>query len=766
MHTDIHTPQKQLYKYRFFRKLKMNFGDGTREKPRINLKICEDINKNLSQFKFQDKSLICNVCQERFFTLNDALIHWRETQCSEKIQENPDCEDDTVELRPEIFHKTEQSAPVTKSDFTEHNEEEESFDPMDLDPMDDKKSNADSSSSYIDEMEIKPEIFSDESDVEDSKEDLKHILPKEEALAESDNAENQDDDRNFDQNFYDEDGDHDITNEDNDDYTIVKPPMKEEDDTFKIRIRKPTAASKPKKRKLEQSEEGKAFVCEYEGCNYRANFQTLLRRHIVHVHEKVRYNCAFCDVKGIGVDGLRKHVKGHHPERPWIKDEHPQSDPSDIKEDKSFTCDIESCDFIAPNRWTLKAHKETHQTSPAGPKQEKLWFKDEDDYVCKVCHYKSKKPGTTRIHIERHHGDRTCFHCDFKCNDIEVMKDHIKVNHNGEETKCDYCVKTFASREGLKRHERLIHEEQTRPDAVMQACDKCTFTCYSSYRLRRHIRNVHKWKELDCKFCDKRFNSLEGLSKHQKLIHEEEINPGGELLFCDQCDYSGYGEFRLKRHQANIHREHPLHKCEQCDYSSPRPYSLRKHIERVHMGIKSIDKHKERCAECNFECKNRKLLNEHMVAVHNMSLEFFYCDECTFSSVYKSSLDNHKRLKHGEVVRTSLAKDQTFYCDYCEFSSKYKVTVNNHINSKHLGIKFQCDLCDYSCSSQQMLGWHTRGKHGPGWPCSYCSYKATQPGQLTAHVRAIHEKVKFQCKLCSFATGFSTNLSAHMKKAH
>ena len=209
----------------------MNFGDGTREKPRINLRICENINKNISQFKFQDKSLICNVCQERFFSLNDALIHWRETKCSEKVQEKPDCEDDTVELRPEIFNKTVLFAPVSKSDSTAYDDVEEGFDPADLDPMDDNKSNGDSSCSYIDEMEIKPEIFSDESDAEDSKEDLKHILPKEEALAESDLAENQDDDSNFDQNLYDEDGDHDITNEGNHDYSIVKPPMKEEDDT-------------------------------------------------------------------------------------------------------------------------------------------------------------------------------------------------------------------------------------------------------------------------------------------------------------------------------------------------------------------------------------------------------------------------------------------------------------------------------------------------------------------------------------------------------
>ena len=544
----------------------------------------------------------------------------------------------------------------------------------------------------------KPEILSDESDVEDSKEDLKNLLPKEEAFSESDNEDSQENDQDFDASMYYDDPDLLDTTDAGD-----PPPnisVKEEDGKFKLSIKRETPKSKPKKRKIENTD-GKSFVCEIEGCNYKANFQTLLRRHIVHVHEKVRYNCAFCDVKGIGVDGLRKHVKGHHSERPWRKDDHPQSDPSEIKEDQTFTCDIESCTFTAPNRWTLRAHKETHKTSENGPKQEKLWYKDEDNYVCKVCNYKSTKPGTTRIHIERHHGDRTCFHCDYKCNDIQIMKDHIVSEHGGEETKCNYCVKTFASREGLKRHERLIHEEQTKPDAVMQACDQCTFTCYSSYRLRRHVRNVHKWKELDCKFCDKRFNSLEGLTKHQRLIHEEEINPGGELLFCDQCDYQGYGEYRLKRHQQNLHRE-SIHQCDQCDYHSPRKYSLTKHIEAVHMGIKR-KRRGERCSECNFECPNRKILAAHMETVHNTAIELYYCDQCTFSSVYKSSLDNHKRMKHGPVVLTTLAKLQTFYCDYCEFSSKYKVTVNNHINSKHLGIKFQCDICDYSCGSQQVI---------------------------------------------------------------
>ena len=153
-----------------------------------------------------------------------------------------------------------------------------------------------------------------------------------------------------------------------------------------------------------------------------------------------------------------------------------------------------------------------------------------------------------------------------------------------------------------------------------------------------------------------------------------------------------------------------------------------------------------------------------MESVHNTPLELVYCDQCTFSSHYKTSLATHKKMKHGSgPVLTSLTPAKTHYCDY---SCKNKTYFTAHVNSKHLGITFSCEVCDYTISSAQMVQRHKRGKHGGGYPCPHCSYRATQPGQLSLHVKAIHEKVKFSCNLCPFSTSFQTILYAHVRKCH
>ena len=125
------------------------------------------------------------------------------------------------------------------------------------------------------------------------------------------------------------------------------------------------------------------------------------------------------------------------------------------------------------------------------------------------------------------------------------MKEHVAAEHEGVETQCSYCVKTFVSKEDLRKHEKLIHEEHVNPNAELMCCDQCSYSGYGKFRLKRHIRSVHKMKNIKCKFCDKTYNSTEGLQKHEKLIHPQEINPDSELLFCDQCDYQGYGIWRV-----------------------------------------------------------------------------------------------------------------------------------------------------------------------------------------------------------------------------
>ena len=375
----------------------MFFGDGTLEKPKVHLRVCSagDNTKTLSQFRFKDQSLICNVCQTRTFSLREAVEHWKLQQCTPHLPLNNDNSGHIVqgvELRPELLEKKVLKNNINHSENGLRNEGDEykSEDDEKVDTSKEADSDFEQDQEDVD-MEIKPEIYSDE-DYDDSKFDVKDFLDNDQCSDQDD-----DDDQNYpddmgheddfqldgDEDNYQQDSVLDIDPYDENSLEMGKEIKQEQSTICDIKEKKPALIGFKKKDKVPG---GKEFVCEFDGCGYTANYQTLLRRHIKHVHELRRYNCAFCDLRGIGVDGLRKHVKKHHEGMTFSKDDHPMCDPSEVRAEQTFSCDIGGCQFTAPNRWTLRDHKETTHsdfTKPTLMFEEKMYYQDGDEYVCK-----------------------------------------------------------------------------------------------------------------------------------------------------------------------------------------------------------------------------------------------------------------------------------------------------------------------------------------------------------------------------------------------
>ena len=52
-----------------------------------------------------------------------------------------------------------------------------------------------------------------------------------------------------------------------------------------------------------------------------------------------------------------------------------------------------------------------------------------------------------------------------------------------------------------------------------------------------------------------------------------------------------------------------------------------------------------------------------------------------------------------------------FQCDECNYSTKYKSNLTKHTKSLHELVKFPCTSCDYQCSDSSNLDKHRRNKH-------------------------------------------------------
>ena len=81
----------------------------------------------------------------------------------------------------------------------------------------------------------------------------------------------------------------------------------------------------------------------------------------------------------------------------------------------------------------------------------------------------------------------------------------------------------------------------------------------------------------------------------------------------------------------------------------------------------------------------------------------FNCDQCDASYTVRSSLSNHKRLKHGHL--------KTFSCQHCKYETKEKQNFVKHVRSKHDKIKEICIHCEKSFSEKSNLSKHVRKFH-------------------------------------------------------
>ena len=110
-----------------------------------------------------------------------------------------------------------------------------------------------------------------------------------------------------------------------------------------------------------------------------------------------------------------------------------------------------------------------------------------------------------------------------------------------------------------------------------------------------------------------------------------------ETLFCDRCDYSCRGKQQLQQHFEVKHLG-VKHSCTFCEFSATTKQVLKWHI---------TSKHGEgyRCHYCDYNATQPSQLKQHILAVHEKVK--YPCDQCNFSTSFKTNLSHHKKKEHG-----------------------------------------------------------------------------------------------------------------------
>ncbi|XP_069495805.1 transcription factor IIIA [Ambystoma mexicanum] len=182
------------------------------------------------------------------------------------------------------------------------------------------------------------------------------------------------------------------------------------------------------------SNQGKPYVCDFEGCGKAYKKHQQLRVHQCHHTNELPFKCSHQDCgKSFPLPSkLIRHEKVH----------------------EGYPCRIKDCSFLAKT-WTenLKHVREDHV----------------EDHICDVCDKKFKRKDYLKEHQKSHLVEREVYlcpteGCERKYTTLFNLQNHVLSFH--EEVRpfvCEHpeCGKTFAMKQSLERH-AVIHDPEKR----------------------------------------------------------------------------------------------------------------------------------------------------------------------------------------------------------------------------------------------------------------------------------------------------------------
>lgn len=416
------------------------------------------------------------------------------------------------------------------------------------------------------------------------------------------------------------------------------------------------------------------------------------------------------------------------------------------------------------------------------------WFKNLQSHIsdihdeqilsvkCNDCGKALKNRKTLKRHIMKYHIDSMksverkdakyqCETCGKDFSDKESYNAHEGSLHKSEHSyRCDLCDKVFSMRSSLEAHIRYAHSK----NLGSIKCTECNKSVSMHY-YKNHLK-LHEPKSFQCNICGKQFPREDNMLGHKKRIHDMERNEK-----CDQCDYSAFKKYELKKHQVKVHTvQERSFKCGHCEQDFTCANNLKRHKFNVHEKWKH-----HKCDHCEALFRSPGRLKEHIDAKHipsTLKTKDIKCDICHKKFDKKDNLRTHKYFIHEEKDRHK--------CEICEkiFTRKnfFQSHIKVHLNKQ---IKVKCNICGAELANlmdymehikslhfkereflYKILSYHSKPKTAK---CDVCEKEFGEIGDLKKHMKYVHNRIKnFTCDLCEKKFITSSTLKTHLKLIH
>ncbi|XP_077558528.1 uncharacterized protein LOC144174001 isoform X2 [Haemaphysalis longicornis] len=437
-----------------------------------------------------------------------------------------------------------------------------------------------------------------------------------------------------------------------------------------------------------------------ETCQARFTHQAYLLMHKAQVHnlsEKERPQmCSLCDLTLDNAAVLVDHLRKVHAPGP------------------TYSC-IECLERFATKALLLQHRSEAHNPKlrkcPHCPKKFKnSWLCREHilrshrssrlPNSCKRCFRRYKDIVTLRYHMAIAHMHelseeekasleplkKHCTECDYATFDRRSMVGHMRRKH-GEMLECPSCPRKFAHPWELTRHKRLKHSS-----AGHKECPHClrVFACPKTFAV--HLTMHEEGQGYECPICKRMFESDAMLSHHSKS------HTGTGSRRCKECLRFFPTTDRLAKHQETYSMKSP-------DGTVVLTCNAGKTDgQEVHQ--KKIDDWPFACDQCHLRFKYESSLTAHKMSAHEKKAKGgkpFTCEICQKSFVSVLGLSSHIRTHTGE---------RPFECPECGATFGQKSSLRDHKLLKHSrAFRFHCPLCSKGCISNYTLRKHLQAAH-------------------------------------------------------
>lgn len=305
-----------------------------------------------------------------------------------------------------------------------------------------------------------------------------------------------------------------------------------------------------------------------------------------------KFECDVCKKKFLGANDLRKHVRIHTNERPYVCNE---------------------CGQGFRQAGSLKNHI-VCKHSPG--------LQNKDIFVCNYCSKAFPIKERLRLHLRTHTGDKPyeCEHCEKKFARGGQLAQHLRTHTGSKPYICHVCNSTFTCSANLKLHMNRHLEIRN------YICDICGKSFFRRDALKKHLNCYHaNVKAFHCKICNK---ELKGhLPQHMRTHLKDK--PHG----CAHCGARFAQRSQLTVHQR-IHSGEKPYRCQVCWKAFAHSTALKLHTRR-HTGEKPFV-----CVLCNTSFSQLPHLKKHMLCIHK-SNKPYVCSHCKSFHKTKNDLDTH-----------------------------------------------------------------------------------------------------------------------------